>query len=234
MRVGDEQLSVLQPNSLRAAHGLRRRRIQRKAGGEIGLAQYHVRRLIVLCGNRVPDEYAVAVGIGNHQAHPVRGDGGRIAQARARGLERGVDGGEVLLPQHHVGLAYADRTALRIIPLGRGRLEHARDIAINEDAVVARRRADPVGIGHKQHVIGIGYAAGSADDGIGWGGVLPGKLGLANHCASGLPRVEVGGKQRRGAKHDQNDTLHVFKGTRSYGLKHNYSKPSGNWGIRGL
>ena len=150
LRVGDEELAARQPDTLRPAHaGGGRGRCARR---EVRLPEHDGRFRAVDRGNRVPEQDAVVVRVGDGNPHAVAVDGRGVVETgnfRQVGRRRRV---EVRLAQNGVGPADAGGTlaVLRKDFLGRG--HEARDAVVDEHPVVHRTRAQAVAVGDEESI----------------------------------------------------------------------------------
>ena len=118
---------------------------------EIRLAQHHVRGLSVGAGDRLPQQHAIVLRIGDRQNVPVRGDcrGLRMPVCVVWKLVRQ----KVRLAQHQRGLPDAHRTGAAIgWDLRHCGRQSLGDVLEHQHAVVDGRKPDPVGIGDEQRI----------------------------------------------------------------------------------
>ena len=178
LRVGDEELAARQPDALGPAHAAGGR--ARRARREVRLPEHDGWLRAVHRRNRVPQQDAVVVRVGEGHPHSVAVDARSVIES---GNFRQVGGScrvEVRLAQDDIGPADASGTlaVLRKHLLGRG--HEARDAVVNEYPVVHRPGAQTVPVGDEESIPGNRDALGSAEHLAAGDWVLPGEALLAD------------------------------------------------------
>ena len=110
-----------------------------------------------------------------------------------------VGAGEIRLAQDHAGLSDAHRAA-RNIRLDRIERPRKGLRGKQQDAIVQRREAGAVGIGHEQGSIGKGHAAHPPSSVSDAPGCWCGKGGLTNDQPRTLTGDEIGGQAHTGTQ----------------------------------
>ena len=157
LRVGDEELAVLQPHTLRTAEGLVVRH-QFLLRSKVVLANNDIGGLATGSGQRAPNQNAVVVCIGHDEHASVRMNpvGGAHVRGRRRRVNRLIHRRllKVLLPQHHIGFPNADRAAAgRRSDFIREPAHVRQHIVEDHDAAIVRLLTHAAGIGNKKRVV---------------------------------------------------------------------------------